>query len=301
MNELNLFNKIDKSPLANSDGVNDKNVTLNSLSSFQWEMEENQMKRAEFNFLSLLSASVLFFYLLHKVIGPSFSSFFSNTYRRMGQRTSTKLTWDTRINSTISAIITSSICIYIFIYEDELPKQPLYFDSFLVQLNLTIVCGYLIVDSIIMIKYYHLMGDLLFLIHHIASIPAFIYVLSYDVMTYFANFRLIAELSTPFVNLRWYLDITKYPRASLLYSLNGLAMTMVFFIVRIAIIPPFWYKVYLAMQLPLWKKMGFFRFIMLGVCATLELINLQWFVKICFGLFKMIRARLMCDMENKQK
>jgi len=50
--------------------------------------------------------------------------------------------------------------------------------------------------------HYKKVGDPFTLAHHLVSIYAFAYVLTLNVMPYFANFRLLAELSTPLVNIR---------------------------------------------------------------------------------------------------
>jgi membrane protein YdbS with pleckstrin-like domain len=61
---------------------------------------------------------------------------------------------------------------------------------------------YYIIDMVIGIIHYKKIGDPFTLAHHLVSTYAFVYVLTLNVMPYFANFRLLAELSTPLVNIR---------------------------------------------------------------------------------------------------
>lgn len=60
-----------------------------------------------------------------------------------------------------------------------------------------------VADTVIGIIHYRKIGDPFSMAHHCLSIYAFIYVLTLNVMPYFANFRLLAELSTPLVNMRY--------------------------------------------------------------------------------------------------
>lgn len=63
-------------------------------------------------------------------------------------------------------------------------------------------------------------------------------------------------------------------------------MTLVFFFVRIFVIPIYWWKVYIVSVTPLWSHMDHFRYILLYVCLILDVINLYWFSKIARGLVR---------------
>jgi hypothetical protein len=102
-------------------------------------------------------------------------------------------------------------------------------------------------------------------------------------MPYFANLRLIVELSTPLVNMRWYLYALGYKKDSIKFFVNGIAMTVMFFLVRVAFIPVYWYKVYTVIDSPLWMKMRNFRYIMVITCIILDVINVYWFQKMFKG------------------
>uniref|UniRef100_A0A670ZWZ6 TLC domain-containing protein n=1 Tax=Pseudonaja textilis TaxID=8673 RepID=A0A670ZWZ6_PSETE len=117
-------------------------------------------------------------------------------------------------------------------------------DPWLVKLNVAVTCGYLLYDLLLLVRYWKTLGDSLFVCHHLVALYAYGYVLSRGVLPYFANFRLLSELSTPFVNLRWFLDATGWSRTSRLVLANGLAMMVVFFMVRIAVIPSYYMQVY---------------------------------------------------------
>jgi hypothetical protein len=102
-------------------------------------------------------------------------------------------------------------------------------------------------------------------------------------MPYFANFRLIVELSTPLVNIRWFLYAVGFKKDSLHFFINGILMTLMFFAVRIASIPVYWYKVYTVLDSPTWIKMRNFRYVMIVTCVALDIINIYWFRKMFKG------------------
>lgn len=102
-------------------------------------------------------------------------------------------------------------------------------------------------------------------------------------MPYFANFRLIVELSTPLVNMRWFLYACGYPKDSVYFFINGLTMTLVFFVVRILSIPIYWYKCYSIVDTPQWFKLKYLRHVMVLTCLCLDVINIYWFRKMLRG------------------
>ena len=74
-----------------------------------------------------------------------------------------------------------------------------------------------------------------------------------------------------------------YKKDSPKFFINGILMTLVFFVVRIASIPVYWYKVYTILGEPLWTVMRHFRFIMIFTCVALDIINIFWFRKMFKG------------------
>lgn len=102
-------------------------------------------------------------------------------------------------------------------------------------------------------------------------------------MPYFANFRLIVEFSTPLVNMRWFLYACGYSKDCGHFFLNGIAMTMVFFLARIMTIPVYWFKVYSVLDSVLWIKLKYFRHLMVVTCFFLDVINIYWFKKMFKG------------------
>ena len=87
---------------------------------------------------------------------------------------------------------------------------------------------------------------------------------------------------------RWLLDTLKFSKSSKLFVLNGLLMTLIFFFVRIVALPIYWWKVYTVAITPLWSHMGHFRYVLIGVCTVLDVINLYWFSKMVRGCLRIL-------------
>ncbi|XP_043940577.1 TLC domain-containing protein 4-like isoform X2 [Protopterus annectens] len=173
-------------------------------------------------------------------------------------------------------------------------------DPRLVKLNVAVTSGYLIYDLLLLIRYWKLMGDAFFICHHLAALYAYSYVLSRGVLPYFANFRLISELSTPFVNQRWFFDAVCFPRSSRPVLCNGVAMTVVFFLVRIAVIPTYYARVFSTFGTEAFEKLGTGPQVAWIVSSlSLEVLNIIWMYKIFRGCYKaLVRAKKIQDSNH---
>ncbi|XP_058626049.1 TLC domain-containing protein 4-B isoform X4 [Onychostoma macrolepis] len=163
----------------------------------------------------------------------------------------------------------------------------------MVKLNVAITCGYLFYDLVLLACNWSTMGDTFFVCHHLAALYAYGFVLTRGVLPYFANFRLISELSTPFVNQRWFFEALAYPRTHRLVVANGVAMAVVFFLVRIAVMPPYWAKVFGTFGTPAFERLGLAAQVAWIVsCICLDILNTIWMYKITRGCYKVITGKL---------
>ncbi|XP_053550027.1 TLC domain-containing protein 4 isoform X3 [Bombina bombina] len=162
-------------------------------------------------------------------------------------------------------------------------------DPYMVKLNVAITSGYLISDLLLIIYYWKAIGDKYFVTHHLAALYAYFYVLGEGMLPYFGNFRLLAEFSTPFVNQRWFFEVLGYPKYTLPNMVNGVLMTIVFFIVRIMVIPIYYQRVFSTFGTEAFHRLG------LGAqCAwiissvSLDIMNVMWMMKIAKGCYKVL-------------
>ncbi|XP_048848213.1 TLC domain-containing protein 4-B-like isoform X1 [Brienomyrus brachyistius] len=237
--------------------------------------------------LAVVAGSFLAFHLLFFVLSPLLSSAVTPAYRRLPP---SKLTeWNSRVVSTIHALIVGFFCLYILWFDDAVNMDPVWGDPKLVQINVAIACGYLLYDLVTVTCYWSTLGDGFFVCHHLAALYAYGYVLTRGVLPYFANFRLISELSTPFVNQRWFFEALSFPRSHTLVVANGVAMAVVFFLVRIAVMPAYYSRVVATFGTPAFHRLG------LGAqtawilsCICLDVLNTIWMYKITRGCYRVL-------------
>lgn len=249
-----------------------------------------------FEYLPLVGLSYVSFMVIYFFISPIISKLASITYPSL--KSSHVIEWNNRVTSTVFSIIVSTISLYVLIVDHAIASSPLIYNSKLVKTNIAIVMGYTLSDMTITLCNYAIIGDLFALFHHCFALIGYSYALTYSVMPYFANFRLICELSTPLVNMRWFLYAMGHNKKSLAFFINGIAMTVLFFAVRIAIIPVYWYKVYSVVDSELWAQMRHFRYIMIVTCLVLDVINIFWFKKMFKGAVAVIETNRRCH--NKE-
>ncbi|XP_060883320.1 TLC domain-containing protein 4-B [Labrus mixtus] len=240
--------------------------------------------------LTVVAGSFVVFQVLFSVASPLLSTAITPGYGRLP---STKLTeWNSRLVSTVHALIVGLFCLFILRFDDAVNADPVWGDPNLVKLNVAITCGYLIYDLVLLACNWSTMGDSFFVCHHLAALYAYGYVLTRGVLPYFANFRLISELSTPFVNQRWFFEALKYPRSHRLVVLNGMLMSLVFFLVRIAVMPSYWASVFATFGTQDFERLGFgAQVAWITSCIALDILNTVWMYKIARGCYKVMTGR----------
>ncbi|XP_056460922.1 TLC domain-containing protein 4-B [Gadus chalcogrammus] len=237
--------------------------------------------------LTVVAGSFVTFQLLFSVASPLLSAVLTPAY---GLVPANKLTeWNSRLVSTVHALVVGLFCLYILCFDDKVNADPVWGDPTLVKLNVAITCGYLVYDLVLLACNWSTMGDGFFVCHHLAALYAYGYVLTRGVLPYFANFRLISELSTPFVNQRWFYEMLKYPRSHRLVVLNGVAMAVVFFLVRIAVMPPYWASVFATFGTESFARLGLgAQVAWISSCIALDVLNTIWMYKIARGCYKVL-------------
>ncbi|XP_018417877.1 PREDICTED: transmembrane protein 56 [Nanorana parkeri] len=200
-----------------------------------------------------------------------------------------KIEWNSRTVSTFHALVVGCFCLYILLFDDAVNADPVWGEPYMVKLNVAITSGYLISDLMLILYYWKAIGDKYFVTHHVAALYAYYYVLGEGMLPYFGNFRLLAEFSTPFVNQRWFFEVLRYHKHSVPNMVNGVLMTIVFFIVRIAVIPTYYGRVFSTFGTEAFHRLG------LGAqCAwiissvSLDIMNVMWMMKITKGCYKVL-------------
>ncbi|XP_064284247.1 TLC domain-containing protein 4 [Passer domesticus] len=233
-------------------------------------------------------ASFTVFQLLFHVVSSWVSAQITPGFNNLSQKR--KIEWNSRTVSTFHALVVGGFCLYILLYDDAVNADHLWGDPSIVKLNIAITTGYLISDLLLIIYYWKAIGDKFFVIHHLAALYAYYFVLSKGLLAYFGNFRLLAEFSTPFVNQRWFFEVLGYPKSSKANIINGVLMTVVFFVVRIAVMPVYYSHVISSFGTEGFQRLGFAaQSAWMISSVVLDIMNVMWMVKIAKGCYKVIR------------
>nr|XP_002131806.1 transmembrane protein 56-B isoform X1 [Ciona intestinalis] len=232
--------------------------------------------------------SFLFFLFFDKKLSPSFSSISFPKYRKL--TLDQKNIWNARNSSSLHATVVTLTCMYVILFDEKVKKNHVWGFSKVSETNIAVAVGYLLSDLYLLATTLTRDSDTFgFVVHHLSAIYAYQFALRYGILIYFANLRLLAEMSTPFVNIRWALSIFDN-KDSKWYFYNGLTMTFCFFISRILLMPYFYYLVYEVVFLEEYKSVSFLIHVSwISVCIVLDTMNIFWFGKMLKGITKHIR------------
>ncbi|XP_034355475.1 TLC domain-containing protein 4 [Arvicanthis niloticus] len=234
-----------------------------------------------------LCSSFVIFQVLFHFVSYWFSARVSSGYNNLSIEK--KIEWNSRVVSTCHSLLVGIFGLYLFFFDEATIADPLWGDPTYVNINIATASGYLISDLFIILFNWKVIGDKFFILHHCTALAAYFFVLKYGVLAYIANFRLLAELSSPFVNQRWFFETLKYPKFSKVNVINGILMTVVFFIVRIMAIPPMYFYVYSVYGTEPYIRFGFvIQFAWISTCIILDVMNIMWMIKITKGCIKVI-------------
>lgn len=226
------------------------------------------------------------FQILFHVVSSWFSAKISTGFSKLSPQK--KIEWNSRIVSTVHSLVVGAFGLHILFF-DETKNDPLWGESTLVDMNISIASAYLFSDLLILLLNWKMIGDIGFILHHCTALYAYGLLLSNGVLGYIGNYRLLAELSSPFVNQRWFFEALKYPKFSKANVINGVLMAVVFFIVRIAAMPPLYYYIYSVYGTKPYLKLGrVIQYSWIFSCLTLDVMNIMWMIKISKGCIKMI-------------
>nr|XP_057915890.1 TLC domain-containing protein 4-B-like [Doryrhamphus excisus] len=235
-----------------------------------------------------VTSFLTFQWLFHKV-SPWVSVRISPGFRGLSDKQ--KVEWNSRTVSTLHALLVGIFCLYILLFDDAVNEDPVWGDPTLVKTNVAITTGYLISDLLLIFYYWKAIGDKFFVVHHLAALYAYYYVLGQGMLPYFANFRLLAEFSTPCVNQRWFFEVLGYPKSSRPNMVNGVAMAVVFFAVRVAVMPVYYVRMYAVYGTEAYYLVPFggrSAWICSSIC--LDIMNIMWMHKIARGCYKVLQS-----------
>ncbi|XP_073727380.1 TLC domain-containing protein 4-B [Misgurnus anguillicaudatus] len=210
--------------------------------------------------------------------------------------------WNSRVVSTLHAMVVRLFCLYIYVFDEPIQKDPVWGDATLVKINVAITTGYLLSDLLLMFSSWESIGEKYFVLHHLAALYAYYYVLSQGILPYFSNFHLLSEFSTPFVNQRCFFYMQGYHKLSKPSLVNGVAMASVFFLVRISVIPVYYSHMYSVFGTDdfYWLPLGG-RSTWVISSVSLDIMNIMWMRRIMRGCLKVLHSAWLRNKSTEMK
>ncbi|KAF9924864.1 hypothetical protein FBU30_005237 [Linnemannia zychae] len=193
---------------------------------------------------------------------------------------SKKLNWDVHVVSTVHAVVIVMLAAPLLWNENLLQNKIFGYEHYAGQVY-AICCGYFLWDTIHSIRHIKDFG-IGFVLHGICSFSVYIFSFR-PFLQYFGSACLMFELSTPFLNIHWFMDKTGLT-GSIYQKINGIVLLAVFFCARIVF---GFYTSYHALtsvlpvvdQVPMHLRVVY-------VCANIALnsLNVYWFYKMIASL-----------------
>ncbi|KZV16629.1 hypothetical protein F511_12085 [Dorcoceras hygrometricum] len=227
-------------------------------------------------------------YGLSRLIGEVYFKSYS------GLPKSQQIEWNNRAMSTIHAIFTMTASLYFVFWSDLFSKDdgvgPITLRrSRLSSFTLGVSAGYFFSDIGMIIWLYPSLGGMEYVIHHLLSVIGVSYAMLTGEAQVYAYMILISEATTPWINLRWYLDEAGM-KNSHLYLMNGIMIFLAWLVARIILFVYLFYHIYehygQVMQIHTTGAA-----LVLVVPPIISVMNLIWFGKIFKGLKKTIAKK----------
>ncbi|RAL53525.1 hypothetical protein DM860_015562 [Cuscuta australis] len=203
--------------------------------------------------------------------------------------------WNNRAMSTIHAIFISVMSSYFVFWSDLFSEHHLvglltFQNSSMSTFTLGVSVGYFISDLGMICWLYPALGGVEYVVHHALSGIAVGYSMYTGEGQFYTFMVLISELTTPEINLRWYLDTAGLKRSNA-YLINGVAIFFAWLAARILLFVYMFCHVYYHYDQVV-QMHPFGNFLVLVVPAILGIMNLMWFGKIVKGLKKTLAKTL---------
>ena len=268
-----------------------------------WAFRLHQLFTAH-DSLSFIRSIVLsgFFWALLLVPAAGLSFKFSFSYRSLA--TPARGEWLSRVISNIHALILLPLLNHALFNDNslELSDGEFWSHRMITRIVLKITLGYFLYDFLLVLVLYRtISAPIATMIHHALIILTIycVFVFDFPLVYIWAAGLLFTEMSTPFVNQRWFMAIRH--RHSTMYKVNGLLMTLAFFIARPLFMPAF--VLWIARKEYLYTgidkgRMNLTWIIGGGSSLVLYLLNCYWFGLMMKGLKKALKSNDWASVEE---
>ncbi|XP_057733891.1 uncharacterized protein LOC130948937 isoform X2 [Arachis stenosperma] len=201
--------------------------------------------RKEFQWLASVFTGIIFCVIVYRLMDIMSSLLFMR-YGKLSDKQ--KIEWNNRGFSTVHAIFASVVSFYLLMRsdlfsDDSREELIVHRSSTFSNSVLGISVGYFLTDLAMILWYYPALGGMEYILHHGLSLFSIIQALLSGQAQIYILMVLFTESTTPFVNLRWHLDVAGL-KSSKLYIWNGVALFFGWLIARIILFIFFFLHMY---------------------------------------------------------
>ncbi|KAG1365568.1 putative protein SCARECROW 2-like [Cocos nucifera] len=196
--------------------------------------------------------------------------------------------------STFHAVLAAAVSFYLLVISDlfeDGARGELMINrkSVLSETMFGISLGYFLSDLAMILRFFPSLGGKEYVLHHGLSIYSIFSSLILGKAHIYILMVLFSEATTPFVNLRWYLDIAGQ-KSSNMYIYNGMALFLGWLVARILLFIYFFIHIYVHFdQVKTIFPLGHYSLV--TVPPILALMNVFWFWKIFKGMMKTLSKK----------
>jgi len=202
------------------------------------------------------------------------------------QSAEAKIDLNARVTAATHAAIVFCMSAYAILFVDEFEWWDVYTYCAIAEYGLTLSGGYFLSDMIVCVKLKHYYPEAIhYMVHHVVSICGIVLSLRDQGAMWFVCCRLLTELSTPFVNLKFMLLLVDQAKSAL-YTLNEHIAFWCFIISRPLLSPFFWYRTFYHWNSSAFWSMDPLLLTFWLVSATgLDILNSLWLKTIVKGYY----------------
>ncbi|XP_057954836.1 uncharacterized protein LOC131148895 [Malania oleifera] len=205
-----------------------------------------------------------------------------------------QIEWNNRAISTVHAIFITIMSLYLVFGSDLFSDNHLAGlitsrSSPLSTFVLGVSVGYFLTDLGMIVWFYPSLGGMEYVVHHLLSLVAVAYAMLTQEGQLYTYMVLLSEMTTPGINLRWYLDTAGMKRSKA-YVINGVVIFCTWLVARLVLFMYLFYHVYLHRK-QVFQMHSFGIFLIFVGPSVLSVMNLMWFKKIARGLKKTLAKR----------
>ncbi|XP_042438638.1 TLC domain-containing protein 4-B-like [Zingiber officinale] len=205
-----------------------------------------------------------------------------------------KIEWNNRGFSTFHAVVAAAFSFYLLVLSDLFKGGSeedflVYRKSLLSDAMFGISVGYFLSDLAMILWLFPSLGGKEYVLHHGLSLYAISLALISGQAHIYILMVLFTEATTPFVNLRWYLEIAGQKNSNI-YVYNGVVLFFGWLVARILLFIYFFTHIFLNFdQVRTMFPLGLYS--LLTAPPIIAVMNVVWFWKIFKGMVKTLSKK----------